>query len=247
MKSEGSEGYIQWMGGAGFMIEYQKTRIGLDLYISNACMNQKGEFKRLTLPPCAAEDIKMDYLISSHEHGDHLDMGSLEKWFEINENLKLIGPGPSLEAAKKIVPQNRMLALNRGGRVELAPEITAEGVVCDHGENTPGAIGVVLSFGRLRVYFMGDMQYHPDLLEITGVKDIDILLVPINPAFGNPGAEGAAKMTATIAPKLTVIPCHFWLFKEHGAGDPGSFEAECAKHAPKTRCTILAIGEKYAI
>jgi len=235
------------MGGAGFMIEYRGVRIGLDLYISNACMNQKGEFKRLTPPPCAAEDIQMDYLISSHEHGDHLDMGSLGKWFEINENLKLIGPGASLEAAKEIVPQTKMIALDRGGRVELAPEITARGVACDHGENTPGAIGVVLTLGRLSIYFMGDMQYRPDLLELTGVGDIDILLVPINPAFGNPGTEGAAKMTAMVAPKLTVIPCHFWLFKEHGAGDPGSFEAECAKLTPKTNCTVLASGEKYML
>jgi len=247
MDSKDSKGYVQWMGGAGFMIEYCGTRIGLDLYISNHCMNKKGEFKRMTPPPCGAGSIKMDYLVSSHEHGDHLDMGSIEEWFRVNPNLKLIGPDSSLKEAEKLIPREKTVALNRGGRVGLTPDIILEGMFCDHGDQAPDAIGVVLKLGGLSVYFMGDMQFRADLLEVTGVKDIDILLVPINPAFGNPGTDGAAKMTAMVAPKKTVIPCHFWLFKEHGDGDPGSFEKACAAITPETKCTVLAIGEKMKI
>ena len=93
---------------------------------------------------------------------------------------------------------------------------------------------------------MGDMQYRADLIEATGVKDIDILLVPINPAFGNPGAGGAAKMTKLVSPG-TVVPCHFWLFKEHGCGDPESFEKACSEFVPDTKVNVLAIGEKMEI
>jgi len=238
---------IQWMGGAGFLIEYNQTRIGIDLYISDACKNDRGEFKRLTPPPCGAGEIKMDYLISSHDHGDHLDIGSLEEWFEINKNLILIGPDSSLKEAEKLISHDKMRALNRGGIINLAPDIIIGGVFCDHGEQAPDAIGVVLNLGGVSIYFMGDMQYREDLLEATGVKDIDILLVPINPAFGNPGTDGAAKMTEIIAPKRAVIPCHFWLFKEHGDGDPGSFERKCAEITPGTKCVVLAAGEKYII
>ena len=247
MQSMQSNGYIQWMGGAGFIIEYDKIRFGLDLYISNHCANEKGEFKRLTPPPCEAHEISMDYLISSHEHGDHLDMGSLAKWFRANENLKLIATDSSIKEAKKLISENRMIALNRGGKLEITPDIWLEGVFCDHGDSSPDAIGVVLNFGKLRIYFTGDTKYRADLQKQTGVKDIDILLVPINPAFGNPGTWGAAKITEMFAPKLTVIPCHFWLFKEHGDGDPGSFEKECEKLSPKTVCTVLASGEKFNI
>jgi len=243
---ENNFNYIQWLGGAGFFIEYNGTRIGLDLYMSNHCMNDKGEFKRLTPPPVPANEIKMDWLISTHDHGDHLDIESIKEWFEINENLKLIGPDSSLVEAAKFITRDKMLALNRGGKLDITPDISLEGVYCDHGEQALDAIGVVLNLGRLKIYFMGDMQYRADLIEATGVKDIDILLVPINPAFGNPGADGAAKMTKLVSP-ATVVPCHFWLFKEHGCGDPESFEKACAEFAPGTKVNVLAIGEKMGI
>jgi len=238
--------YISWMGGAGFFIEYNGVKIGLDLYMSNQCMNEKGEFKRLTPPPCAANSLKLDYLISSHDHGDHLDMGNLKEWFEINKALKLIGPDSSLAEAKKLIPDDRMLALNRGGKIDLTPDIVLEGVYCDHGDQSPDSIGVILNLGGLRIYFMGDMQYHSDITEVTGVKNIDIMLPPINPGFGNPGADGAAKMTKMTAPK-TVVPCHYWLFKEHGCGDPGTFENICREIAPDIEVRVLAMGEKMGI
>jgi len=246
MRLEDHMNYIQWMGAAGFLIQYNNIRIGLDLYFSNYCMNERGEGKRLMPPPCEAGSIKMDYLISSHEHGDHLDMGSMEEWFAVNENLKLIGPEPSLKAAEKMIPRNKMILLDRGGRFEITPDIMLEGVFCDHGEQTPEAIGVVLKLGGLKIYFTGDTRYRRDLREITGIQDVDILLVPINPAFGNPGTEGAAKITAMFSPKI-VIPCHFWLTKEHGDGDPGSFEKACAVTSPETKCIILASGEKMKL
>lgn len=238
--------YLQWLGGAGFLIECNGAKIGIDLYMSNHCMNEKGEFKRLTPPPFPASAIKMDYLISSHEHGDHLDMGSLKEWFAASDDLKLIGPDSSLNEAEKLIPRDRMIALNRGGRLDVSPGISLEGVYCDHGAQSPGAIGVVLDLGGLRIYFTGDMQYRADIAEATGVRDIDILLIPINPAFGNPGAEGAAKMTKMLSPK-TAVPCHFWLFKEHGCGDPESFEKECSRLSPDTKIAVLAIGEKMKI
>lgn len=243
---ENNFNYIQWIGGAGFLIGYNRKTIGIDLYMSNCCMNEKGEFKRLTPPPFPADAIKMDYLISSHHHGDHLDMGSLEEWFAKNADLKLIGPDSSLAEAEKLIPRDKMIALGRGGKLDIGSDISLDGLYCDHGEQSDDAIGVVLNLGGLRVYFTGDMQYRADIVEATGAKDIDALLIPINPAFGNPGAQGAAKMTKAISPGI-VVPCHFWLFKEHGCGDPGSFERECSEISPDTEVRVLAIGEKLGI
>jgi len=236
------EKYIQWTGGAGFYITYDGIRIGLDLYLSNSCMDPEGNFKRLTPPPTEPSNIVLDYLIASHAHGDHLDTGCLSEWFDKNKELKLIGPASSLLAATDMVPPDRKILLDRGGCVDLAPHVKIRGVYCDHGNQSLDAIGVVLELGNSTIYFTGDTCYRPDLRELTGAFDVDILIVPINPAFGNPGSEGAAKITRMYMPK-TVIPCHYWLFMEHG-GDPASFADECAKTAPETNCAILAIGEK---
>ena len=234
--------FIQWMGGAGFIAAFGGIRIGLDLYLSNSCMDSEGNFKRLTPPPMEPSNVVLDYLISSHAHGDHLDTGCLTEWFGKNKELKLIGPASSLNAAADMVPADKTISLEKGGCVELTPHVKIRGVFCDHGDQSPDAIGVVLELGNTTIYFTGDTCYRPDLRELTGVFDVDILIVPINPAFGNPGSDGAAKITRMYAPK-TVIPCHYWLFMEHG-GDPASFADECAKTAPAANCVILAIGEK---
>jgi len=237
--------FIQWTGGAGFLIEYNGIRIGLDLYLSNSLMDEAENFKRLTPPPFDPLTVKIDYLISSHAHGDHLDMGCIEEWFSQNKEMKLIGPSSSLLTAGKTVPDGSKIKLERGDEMELRPRLRIKGVFCDHGVNNLDAIGIVLVLGNTTIYFTGDTCYRSDLRELTGAFDVDILIVPINPAFGNPGSDGAAKITRMFMAK-TVIPCHYWLCKEHG-GDPASFELECIKQAPETKCRILAIGEKMIL
>jgi len=160
-----------------------------------------------------------------------------------NKALELIGPASSLAASGDAVPEERKILLERGTSVELRPGLILRGVYCDHGDQSPDAIGVVLELGTATIYFTGDTCYRPDLRKLTGVFETDIIIVPINPSFGNPGPDGAAKLVKLFEAK-TALPCHYWLFKEHG-GDPAAFEEECAKTAPLI-CKILAIGEEMS-
>ena len=48
----------------------------------------------------------------------------------------------------------------------------------------------------------------------------DILIAPINGAFGNMNDEQATDFCEIIMPKL-MIPCHFWNFAEHGENPGG--------------------------
>ena len=235
---------IRWMGGAGFIIEYNDVCIGIDLYLSNSCMDSEGNFKRLTPIPEDPKKLKMDYLIATHEHGDHLDQGCISGWFSENKEIKLIGSVTALKEAKA-VPDDQKLRLDRGGSLVLDADITVNAVFCDHGGQSPDCIGIFLVLGGKTVYFTSDTCYRSDLQELTGIKNPDVLLVPINPAFGNPGADGAAKLTVMFSPG-TVIPCHYWLFKEHG-GDPAEFEQEIIKLTTEVKVAILAIGEQITV
>jgi len=233
---------LRWMGGAGFLIEAGSLRIGIDLYLSNSCMDAEGNFKRLIPVPDFSGEL--DYLIASHEHGDHLDMGCLSGWFADNANLKLIGPA-SVMAAAAAAPGEAKLRLDKGETLSLGSGASVKAVFCDHGAQSPDCIGIVLWLGNFCVYFTSDTCFRADLAELTGVVKPDVLLVPINPAYGNPGAEGAAKIVGLFKPKLT-IPCHFWLFKEHG-GDPAEFVNECRKIVPDAELKLLAIGEQTSL
>ena len=226
------------------MIEYEDVCIGIDLYLSNSCMDSEGNMKRLVPIPVEPKDLNMDFLIASHEHGDHLDLGCLGDWFSINKSLKLIGPSTVLARAK-VIPEEQKLRLDRGDSLVLSVRITVAAVFCDHGELSPDCIGVLLTLGDKTIYFTSDTCYRPDLQELTGVKNPDVMLVPINPAYGNPGADGAAKLAKMFSPKM-VIPCHYWLTKEHG-GDPAEFESELLKVASEIKSTTLAIGEEIML
>ena len=235
---------IRWLGGAGFLIRYDDICIGIDLYLSNSCMRSNGDFKRLIPIPEDPQNLKMDFLIATHEHGDHLDQGCIGDWFLGSKELKLIG-SPTVVKEAEAVPEDQKLCLNEGDSLVLGKNIKVHAVYCDHGEQCPDCIGVVLNLGKRTIYFTSDTCYRPDLQELTGVINPDVLLVPINPAFGNPGATGAAKLTKMFLPGL-VIPCHYWLFKEHG-GNPGEFASELQNISPETKMAMLAIGEQITI
>jgi L-ascorbate 6-phosphate lactonase len=112
---------------------------------------------------------------------------------------------------------------------------------CDHGELAPDALGLLLTMGGKRIYIMGDTAYRPDLLENPEIQGVDLLILPINGAFGNLNEEQAARVIAALKPALA-IPCHFWNFAEHG-GDPGKFQKEMAEIAPESAYRLMRQGE----
>lgn len=237
---------ICWTGGAGFIIEYAGTTIGIDLYLSDICRGNNGSFKRLVPSPVNAEALKLDFLVATHDHGDHFDKGSINVIVNPNTGTKLIGPGSVLRAALDMdIDSSLVYRLDRGEAAEFGC-FKIYAVYCDHGEQSHDAIGVIIEIGGKRIYFTSDTCYRADLYKLINLEPkIDILLVPINGKYGNPDSKDAAYITAWVKPKI-VIPCHFWLFKEHG-GDPGSFVECCRKIAPESEVNVLAVGETIVV
>jgi len=237
---------LYWLGGASFIIRSSKSIIGIDLYLSNACMQKDGSFKRLVPAPLQPEDISLDYLIATHNHGDHLDVGFLEKFIHPGNVTKLIGPTSVMEVVKKIgIKSNRIMVLNRGENLDL-DMVKIAAVFADHGQDAPDCIGVIIKIGNARIYFTSDSRYRPDfpnLVDLGGA--IDVLIVPINGKYGNPDPKDASYITAWVMPRM-VIPSHFWIFAEHG-GDPGFFLECCRDISPNTKIVIPAISEKIVI
>lgn len=238
---------LYWTGGAGFIITCNSLKIGIDLYLSNACQREgSDEFKRLTLAPCKGEDLDLDYLISTHDHGDHFDEISVPVMLEKNKKMKIICPSSVITFAENMnLDTSRFIKLDRGMSFEHE-EFSLLAVTADHGEETPDAIGVIISLAGKRILFAGDGTYHDNYDELTlGHKEFDILLVAINGQYGNPDSYQAADIAGVLEPKIA-IPCHYWMFKEHG-GDPMTFVKACAAKEPPVAPKILAVGEEYIV
>ena len=81
-------------------------------------------------------------------------------------------------------------------------------------------MGVVLHADGKRIYEAGDTCLR---LDRTGeIKTpLDVLIAPINGAYGNMDSDECAELAEALKPAVT-IPCHYGMFASHG-GDPGKF------------------------
>jgi L-ascorbate 6-phosphate lactonase len=72
---------------------------------------------------------------------------------------------------------------------------------------------------------VGDSRLATDkILKSLGNVEVDIMIAPINGAFGNLDASEACALGTAVRPKM-IIGSHFWMFVEQG-GDPAAFLAE---------------------
>ena len=101
----------------------------------------------------------------------------------------------------------------------------------DHGDFS--RLRLVLGFGVRRHSYActGDTAFRPQLLKPLFDVRPDVLLPCINGVFGNMGHIDAAMLTQPAKPRYA-IPCHFWMFAEHGAADPGGFIHACRCFCP---------------
>lgn len=228
---------------AGF---YFKTAAGttvcLDPYLSDCC-ERLFAFKRMVPAPLAAGELRTAVLVATHSHADHLDPDLLDCLKRQPETRFVGSPDcrPVFEQAG--IAEERVTILAKG-ESKTMDGVGFRAVYADHGELAPEAGGILMTLDGLTVYATGDTSYCPErLLESLGGVAVDLLIAPINPAYGNLGHENAVRLAALIKPRV-VIGSHFGMFIEHG-GDPGAFLEFAKKTLPDTVAPyVMAPGER---
>jgi len=219
--SHGSVG-IFWLGQAGFLFKTDSEKlIAVDPYLSDCCARYAG-FKRLLPRLFQPYDLTFDALIATHAHYDHLDIDALPMLLD-NGRTEFFGAYDTKAECEKLKITQNVNYIAPGDVFHAAGEMVTA-TECDHGELSRDAVGIILEIGKRRIYIMGDTCYHPELLDNELYHDLDVLILPINGAFGNLNEHEAALVAKKLNAKLT-IPCHFWNFAEHG-GDPAKFAQE---------------------
>ncbi|MBX7256005.1 MAG: MBL fold metallo-hydrolase [Candidatus Hydrogenedentes bacterium] len=234
---------LWWLAQAGFVFKNAAGKvIYVDPYLSNVVEKAFG-FKRLSLAPIAAEDVRADWLVSSHEHLDHLDTDALPVIASNNPACRFAGTIACVPEYEKmgIMPDRRIL-LEAGACYEL-DGVKVHTARADHGDLSPTALSLLFDFGGVRVLYTADTALNIPLMQPLIDRKPDVLLTCINGRFGNLDAEQAAELTTLIAPRV-VVPCHFWMFKEHN-GDPESFIQACSRRCPHVPVRLLTPGEGF--
>lgn len=205
-------------GQAGFIIKSKNDKfLGIDLYLSDCVEKDEGHvgFRRLLPKILDPKELCLDILIASHEHKDHFDVDSMESMME-NGLTQLYATVNCKEICENSQINPKQVAYIKPGDNYLSDGFELTIVCCDHGTLAPDAVGVVITIDGKNIYFTGDTCLRIDYAKrIVEGKTIDVLIAPINGAYGNMDEEDCVKLSKIIKPKTTV-PCHYWMFAAHG-------------------------------
>lgn len=232
------EAALWWLGQAGYVIRAAGLTVVIDPYLSDSAGRGSPGFSRQYPPPIAAADLEADIYIITHDHLDHLDPDTIAHCKKKADTLFI---APRL-AARKLpalgVPENRIVVLN-AGETWAADGIEITGIFAlPTGADVLDTTGYQVTFGNGRsVYHTSDTAFH--LVVLAGApKAPDVMLVPINGKWNNPGPEEAAAFAQSVQPRY-VLPNHYDMMALN-AENPSVFKWFCEQHGLGNRCIIAA-------
>jgi L-ascorbate metabolism protein UlaG (beta-lactamase superfamily) len=183
-------------------------------------------------------EVKADYIVLTHAHGDHLGDA-----FEIakNNNATIIAVNELANyAAEKGCKAHNM---HIGGGYSF-PFGRVKFTIAHHGSSSPDGrymgepAGVVITIDGKSIYHAGDTGLFLDMKLIGEMTPLDAALVPIGDNF-TMGIDDAVKAIEFLNPKLA-IPMHYDTFDIIKA-DPEEFKRKVESIGKK--CTVIGFGE----
>ena len=106
---------LTWYGQASFLISSNNTSIIIDPFFSDSIA--KSGFIRLYDSPVKKGELKVDYVISTHNHGDHTDVETLRDYIEFKQ---FYGPDSCVQHLKNAgFSADSLFSFNRGDNVKL--------------------------------------------------------------------------------------------------------------------------------
>ena len=200
---------ITWLGQAGLLFEKNGFKIMIDPYLSDSVekLNPKS-YRRVAVDESLFE-IKPDVMIFTHNHLDHYDPETAQKFISKDTKITVLSPVSVWNEVRKIGGDNNFVQFNRHTSwSENNVKFTA--VKAEHSDKD--AIGVIIDDSDKKYYIAGDTLNNEEILKDIP-KDSYALFLPINGVGNNMNMADGKSFCERINPKIA-IPLHFGMFDE---------------------------------
>jgi L-ascorbate metabolism protein UlaG (beta-lactamase superfamily) len=190
---------ITYYGHSVFLLDDSKTKLIIDPFLNGN-----------PFAPIKPKDVKVDYIIVTHGHGDHLG-DSVEIAKQNNATIIAVNELANYVAGKGAKAHN----MHIGGAFNF-PFGKVKFTIAHHGSSSSEGIytgepsGVLVTIGNKTVYHAGDTGLFSDMKLIGEVNPVDVFLVPIGDNF-TMGIDDATKAVELVNPGFS-IPMHYNTF-----------------------------------
>lgn len=214
---------IHWFGQSSYGL---KDDTGAILLIDPYFPRQRSSDRFIHAePPLDETTLRTDYVLLTHDHGDHTCIESLLRTHEAYPNARFAGPVESVKRmAENGIPSELLTTVAAGDMVALG-SFHAHAVWAKPPQGAPEDgiqppdvthLGYVIEAGDQRIYVSGDpinsFAEHEELLSPIAELRPNLGFLTTHPSEGEfPFFAGSAKMAARIG--LThAVPAHYQCF-----------------------------------
>jgi len=146
---------------------------------------------------------KADFILITHEHGDHLDNKAIENTTKNDTRLILNQSSRNIISKGEVMKNGDKQKLTKSISIEAVP---AYNTTKEHEKFHPlhRDNGYILTIDGLRIYIAGDTE---DIPEMKYLKNIDVAFLPINQPY-TMTVDQAVNASKMFKPKV-IYPYHF--------------------------------------
>lgn len=240
--------WLFWMGQAGFIIKSAAGKLlGIDLYLSDCVEPVEGHVGYHRLMPRIIDpvELELDVVIATHFHRDHFDIDAMPQLMANGKTQLLCAYDCKEDVERLGIDQSRTTFVKPGDNADCAG-FHIDFIHSDHGAGAPLEAAPIVTIDGKHILEAGDTSLHLDWKdEYLKAGALDVLIAPINGAYGNLNEQENVTLTKALQPMLTV-PCHFGMFASHG-GHPGLWKDLIEQQLPEQQFKIFTMGEGIEI
>lgn len=198
---------VTFLGQAGLLFEIDGFKIMVDPYFSdNVKLFEPKNYRRQPVDEKYLK-IKPNVLIITHNHLDHYDLPTVEKYLTAG-NVVVLSPYSVWKNVRELGGNNEYVLFNDGTSVTINC-VKFSAVYAAHSDEY--AIGVMISDNNENYYITGDTLYSEKVFKSLPNEKIKAVFLPINGKGNNMNAVDAIRFAERLNAD-NAVPLHFGMF-----------------------------------